>query len=345
VCPTGGEPYRFLDATADLLCAASYGIPVISNGYGWIGEWLSRFGRLFAPGNIHSQSRVMREAIEKRERSLAGARSAKRAVEHDLRMESTVTEFAKVIKGFTEDAGNREISDVGALFEQIERNVQAKQYLDAINAIEAGFRMPGLKASQQSWLFRTVGDCFTRLGDLESGQQNYLRAAELDPYCHRVYIGLGTVALQAKQYNVAVPHFHKAISLAPKDDMANLGLGLAFEGLGEPDQSLKWTIRACEINIENKAALYHLVKLSYEIGTFEDAIRIIERYVAVHPYDVHMIYTLSGLLYKCEQISGAVGLLESILRIDPMNNLAHSLLAQINRESRQRGLKAVSGGI
>ena len=342
VCPTGGEPYRFLDVTADLLCAASYGIPVISNGFGWVGEWLSRFSKLFSPGNIHSQSRVMRESIERRERVTAGARSAKRAIEHDLRMDATVSELVKVVKSLTDDAANREISDTGELFEQIERSVQARQFLDAINAIEVAFRTPGLKATQQSWLFRTVGDCFTRLGDLESGQQNYLRAAELDPYCHRVYIGLGTVALQSKQYNVAVPHFHKAISLAPKDDMANLGLGLAFEGLGESEQSLKWTIRACDLNVENKAALYHLVKLSYELSAYGDAIRVIERYVNLHPYDVHMIYTLGGLLYKCEQIEGAVALMESILRIDPMNNLAHSLLAQINREARNKGLRAVS---
>jgi glycosyltransferase involved in cell wall biosynthesis len=344
VCPTGGEPYRFLDVTADLLCAASYGIPIISNGFGWVGEWLSRFGKSFSPGNIHSQSRIMRDALEKRDRSMAGARSAKRAIEHDLRMETTVTDFVKVIRGLTEEMVHPEGSDTGELFEQIDRHVQARQYLDAIQAIEAAFQMPGLKPSQQSWLFRTVGDCFTRLGDLDSGQQNYLRAADLDPYCHRVYVGLGTVALQAKQYNVAVPHFHKAIALAPKDDMANLGLGLAFEGLGEPEQSLKWTIRSCELNPENKAALYHLVKLSYEIDNYEDAIRSVERYVHAHPYDVHMIYTLGGLLYKCDQIPGAVALMESILRIDPMNNLAHSLLAQINRESKQRAMRVVASG-
>jgi tetratricopeptide (TPR) repeat protein len=343
VCPTGGEPYRCLDTTADLLCAASYGIPVISNGFGWVGEWLSRFGKLFSPGNIHSQSRVMRDAIEKRERFLAGARSAKRAVDHDLRIETTVGELIKVVNSLIEDVSSREVSDLGVLFEQIERNVHAKQYLDAINSIEAAFRTPNLKASQQSWLFRTVGDCFTRLGDLESGQQNYLRAAELDPYCHRVFIGLGTVALQAKHYNVAVPQFHKAISLAPKDDMANLGLGLAFEGLGESEQSLKWTVRACELNSENKAALYHLVKLSYDLESFDDAIRIIEKYVGVHPYDVHMIYTLGGLLYKCSDIASAQALMEGILRIDPMNNLAHSLLAQINRDSRIRTPKTGSG--
>jgi lipopolysaccharide biosynthesis regulator YciM len=101
-----------------------------------------------------------------------------------------------------------------------------------------------------------------------------LRAADLDPYCHRIFIGLGTVALQAKHYNVAVPQFHKAIALAPKDDMANLGLGLAFEGLSEAEQSLKWTVRACELNVENKPALYHLVKLSHELNVFDDAIRI-----------------------------------------------------------------------
>lgn len=342
VCPTGGEPLRCLDTTSDLLCAVSYGIPVISNGFGWVGEWLSRFGRPFSPGNIHSQSRVMRDVVEKKQRYEVIAKSAKKALENDLRMDATVVEFVKIVRGLLDDTAVVETSDAQQLFDQIERNVQARQYLDAINAIETAFRLPGLKASQHAWLFRTVADCFTRLGDLESGQQNYLRAADLDPYCHRVFIGLGTVALQAKQYNVAVPHFHKAIALAPKDDMANLGLGLAFEGLSEAEQSLKWTVRACELNIENKPALYHLVKLSHELGVFDDAIRIIERYVNAHPYDVHMVYTLGGLLYKCDKIQIAQELMESILRIDPMNNLAHSLLAQINREAKSKSTRSAA---
>jgi tetratricopeptide (TPR) repeat protein len=342
VCPSGGEPLRYLDTTSDLLCAVSYGIPVITNGFGWIGEWLSRFGRPFSAGNIHSQSRVMRDVMEKKLRYEVIAKSSKKALENDLRMDATVSEFVKIVSGLIEDTAVVETSDAQQLFDQIERNVQARQYLDAINAIETAFRLPGLKASQTAWLFRTVGDCFTRLGDLESGQQNYLRAADLDPYCHRIFIGLGTVALQAKQYNVAVPHFHKAIALAPKDDMANLGLGLAFEGLSEAEQSLKWTVRACELNVENKPALYHLVKLSHELNVFDDAIRIIERYVNAHPYDVHMVYTLGGLFYKCDKIQIAQELMESILRIDPMNNLAHSLLAQINREAKSKSTRSAA---
>lgn len=336
VSPIGGEPLRFLDSTYDVLCAVSYGIPVVSNGSGWIGEWMSRFGRTFAPGNIHSQAKMMRDVFDKRAKYESINRSAQRALENDLPISSAVQDCAGILKALSQQVSSSDTREVQELFEQIEKAVQAQLYVEAIQSIEQAFASSGLSPSQRSWLFRTVGDCFTRLGDLSSGRDNYLRAAELDPYCHKVFIGLGTVALQEKQYNVAVPHFHKAVGLAPKDDMANLGLGLAFEGLAEPQEARNWTLRACQLNPENRPALYHLVKLSHEMEDYEATIAVIEKYLSLHPYDVHMIYTLGGLKYKIGNVDESLRLMRDILRIDPMNNLAHSLVAQIERESRVR---------
>lgn len=334
VSPIGGEPLRFLDSIYDVLCAVSYGIPVVSNGSGWIGEWISRFGRTFAPSNIHSQAKMMRDVFEKRAKFDSIMRSAHRALENDLPIASAVEDCAGILSALTQQVACSGAREVKGLFEQIEKAVQSQLYVEAIQSIEHAFASNGLSPSQRSWLFRTVGDCFTRLGDLASGRDNYLRAAELDPYCHKVFIGLGTVALQEKQYNVAVPHFHKAVGLAPKDDMANLGLGLAFEGLGEAREARNWTLRACQLNPENRPALYHLVKLSQEMDEYEATIAVIVKYLSLHPYDIHMIYTLGGLKYKTGNIDESLRLMKDILRIDPMNNLAHSLVAQIERESR-----------
>jgi tetratricopeptide (TPR) repeat protein len=340
VSPIGGEPLRFLDSTYDILCAVSYGIPVVSNGSGWIGEWMARFGRTFAPGNIHSQAKMMRDVFEKLPKFEANISSARRALENDLLIGSAVKDCARIFKTLVEQAPHAAAREVQDLFEQIESAVQSQRYVDAIQCIEQAFETGGLSPSQKSWLFRTVGDCFTRLGDLASGRDNYLRAAEMDPYCHKVFIGLGTVALQEKQYNVAVPHFHKAVGIAPKDDMANLGLGLAFEGLGEQHEARTWTLRACLLNPESRPALYNLVKLSHALDDYDETIPVIEKYLSLHPYDVHMLYTLGGLKYKVGSVDEALQLMRDVLRIDPMNNLAHSLVSQIERDARAQGVRA-----
>ena len=185
-------------------------------------------------------------------------------------------------------------------------------------------------------MFRHIGDCFTKLGDLENGTANYTRALELDPYCGKSLIGLGTVALQQQNYNVAVPQFQKAVGLAPRDDMASLGLGLAFEGLGELEEARRWTSRACNLNIENTAAIFNLVKLAYDTEVFAEAEEVVSRYVGHHPHDINMIFTLGGLAFRGGKYEEAAKLMENILLLDPMNGRAHGLMVQIQKRNESR---------
>lgn len=334
--PVNGQPNRNLDCTYDLLCAAASGLTIVSNGHGWVGEWIARFFRTFASGSIHSQAKLMRDAIDKRERLGALKNSARKAIENEFAIESSVTELAKIFDSLLQATIEIDNSDLGRLFEQIERAVQAKKYVDAIDLISAAFSSPGLSNSQQATLFRTIGECFTKLGDLSNGLQNFARAFELDPFCAKTLIGLGTVALQAHNYNIAVPQFQKAVELAPNDDLASLGLGLAFEGLGELQEALNWTVRACNLNIENTAGLYNLVKLSYDLEQFGQAEVILQRYVGLHPNDVNMVFTLGGMAYKTGRVELARSLMENILLLDPMNSRAHGLLAQIHRRHENK---------
>jgi tetratricopeptide (TPR) repeat protein len=334
--PVNGTSSRNLDCTYDILCALGSGLTVVSNGNGWVGDWMSRFFKVFAAGNIHGQARLMRECIDKQEKLMGLKRSARIAMESELSLEKATSEMAAVVQGLleTEIRGNSE--DIAELLSNIDELVKAKKYLDAIQLISKGFENPALTPSQRSILFRNIGDCFTKLGDLENGLQNYLRALELDPYCAKSLIGLGTVALQRRDYNVAVPHFQKAITLAPNDDLASLGLALAFEGLGELKHALQWTTRSCELNIENTAAIFTLVRLSYDLDEFAAAELLLSHYISLHPYDVNMTFTLGGVAFQLGKIDMATRLMETILMLDPMNSRAHGLLQQIQRKSEQR---------
>jgi len=336
LAPSNGSPQRYLDTTYDILCGMSCGVTIISNGFGWAGEFASRFYKTFAGGNIHSLSRLMFEAIDKREKLSNVRRAAFKAVENELNFEQSVDEFSKIIANTLSGPQIQDVNSIEACFEQIERTIQGKQYLDAIHLINKAFGMSDLTTTQRANLFRHIGDCFTKLGDLENGQANYTRALELDPYCGKTLIGLGTVALQQHNYNVAVPQFQKAVGISPRDDMASLGLGLAFEGLGELEEARRWTSRACKLNIENTVAIFNLVKLAYDTEFFEEAEEVVSRYVGLHPHDINMVFTLGGLAFRSGKLEEAAKLMENILLLDPMNSRAHSLMAQIQKRSEPR---------
>ncbi|NBO37828.1 hypothetical protein EBU99_04515 [bacterium] len=336
LAPSNGSPQRYLDTTYDILCGLACGVTIVSNGFGWAGEFAGRFYKTFAGGNIHSLTRVMFESIEKREKLANVRRAAFKAIENELNFEQAAEEFNKIIFNALAGPQLQEGHSTDAIFDQIERTIQGKQYLDAIHLINKAFNFAELTTTQRANLFRYIGDCFTKLGDLENGTANYTRALELDPYCGKSLIGLGTVALQQHNYNVAVPQFQKAVGLSPRDDMASLGLGLAFEGLGELEEARRWTSRACNLNIENTVAIFNLVKLSYDTEVFNEAEEVVSRYVGQHPHDINMIFTLGGLAFRAGKFEEATKLMENILLLDPMNSRAHSLMAQIQKRNETR---------
>jgi tetratricopeptide (TPR) repeat protein len=336
LAPGNGNALKFLDSTYDILCALSCGILVISNGYGWIGEWVGRFYKLFSAGSIHSLARLMQETIEKQNKMNGVKNAIKKAIANEFSFDKITDELSEIFKSFLEYTPAIEIESTSKLISQIEEMVIAKQYVDAIHLISQAFQKGTLSMVQQASLFRLIGDCFTKLGDLDNGVINYTKALEQDPYCAKCFIGLGTVALQRNNYNVAVPQFQKAVSLAPNDDMASLGLGLAFEGLKEMKEALSWTVRACHLKADNTVAIYNLVKLSFDLEEFTDAERVLSRYLTQHPHDVNIIYTLGTVLYKTGKTDLALQLMENILTLDPMNSRAHSLISQIQRSESQK---------
>lgn len=336
IAPVNGNATKHLDSTYDVMCALSSDIIIISNGNNWIGEWVSRFYKTFSAGSIHSLARLMQETIEKQDKVTNVKNAIKKALLNEFPFEKICSEISEIFKSLIVTIPAVEIENTSKLIVQIEEMVIAKQYIDAINLISQAFQKSNLSLIQQANLFRLIGDCFTKLGDLDNGVMNYSKALELDPYCAKCFIGLGTIALQRNNYNIAVPQFQKAVSLAPNDDMASLGLGLAFEGLNELKQALSWTVRACHLKADNTVAIFNLVKLSFEMEQFSDAERILIRYLGLHPNDVNMIYTLGTIEFKTGKNDIALQLMENILTLDPMNSRAHSLMQQIQKQDVQK---------
>lgn len=336
IAPVNGNASKHLDSTYDVMCALSSDIIIISNGNNWIGEWVSRFYKTFSAGSIHSLARLMQETIEKQDKVSNVKNAIKKALRNEFPFEKICMEISEIFKSLIVSVPTAEIENTSKLISQIEEMVIAKQYIDAINLISQAFQKNNLSIIQQANLFRLIGDCFTKLGDLDNGVSNYTKALDLDPYCAKCFIGLGTIALQRNNYNIAVPQFQKAVSLAPNDDMASLGLGLAFEGLNELKQALSWTVRACHLKADNTVAIFNLVKLSFEMEQFTDAERVLIRYLGLHPNDVNMIYTLGTIEFKTGKTDIALQLMENILALDPMNSRAHSLIQQIQKQDIQK---------
>lgn len=222
---------------------------------------------------------------------------------------------------------------------QVEGLVSKKSYPEAISMVERLLADPELPAHLRANLYRLIGDCFAKLTDVASAKESYGIALELDPFSSKAYLGTGVVLLGEQNFNGAVINFQKAVSYSPDDDMAHIGLGLAFQGLGENEEARNWLLSGLRVGPTNQMAIYSLVKLSNETGNYKGCVESLETFIELSPASYEMVYTLAGILFKMKKFEKARKYCESALNTpidqEKVRDLHEMILARLNDKSEK----------
>ena len=319
-----GDPYR-------VLLPVTNGIPLLASRSPIVEEICGKHRLDFCIGSSESlykalkkvqDATVLKNDIVHKNLQLVKSKYSKEAVSRNMKM--IFEKFNQVIQA--SDDGS-----IDHLVVEIELRVKNKQYLAAVEIIENLFSQVDVPIHHEANLYRLMGDCFAKLSDNDAAKDAYIKAAELDPFSAKTYVGLGTLGLLKASHDISVIHFQKAVSLSPLDEMANLGLGLAFQGLNECNEAIKWVEKSIEVNRENTAALYTLVKLAYDVEQYDSAINALTYYYELHPNDHEMSYALGGLYFKIGNYNQVSVLMNRMIKVDPMDSRAHSLLRDAER--------------
>jgi tetratricopeptide (TPR) repeat protein len=316
-----GDPYRLLNAMV-------HEIPIIAPRAPMVEELCGKHRIDFCLGSPHSLANGIIKLESAQHLGLDIVRKNIQTVTKRFSKDQVSQEMLAAFAAFSGTSLRSDDSNIDQLMVDVENRITNKQYLDAIEIIEGIFQRPAIPTHHRANLYRLIGDCFAKLGDNEAAKNAYVEAAELDPYSAKVYIGLGTLGLVKNSCDIAVLHFQKAVSLAPEDEMANLGLGLAFHGMEERQEARRWVLKALGINFQNTAAIFTLVKLGHELGEYAEVEVSLHRYLGVHPNDYNMIYTLAGVYFKMGRYEQALKLAEEMASVDPMDQKAHALAQQ-----------------
>jgi len=286
-----GDPYSLLIAMANK-------IPIIAHRSCLVEELIGKHRLDFCAGSVDSLVRALYKLT--REKSIVHDIVQKNYATinqryHNENLKKNINNFKK----FLSNKSNFKFSsDLNQQILDIELNIQHKQFIKGIDLIELIMQTPKLPSYHRANLYRLIGDCFTQLGNTKSGKNAYQTAIDIDPYLAKAHIGLGSIGLIKGDHDVAIIHFQKAISFAPKDEMANLGLGIAFHAMKEYQEATRWVINALKINPDNKIAIYTMVKLSADSQNYKDCIYFLKIYITNNPKDKNIHYTLAGILYK-----------------------------------------------
>jgi tetratricopeptide (TPR) repeat protein len=319
-----GEPYRILSAMA-------HDVPLLAARTALTEEFCGKHRIDFCAGSVES----LAAAIEKAYEAAALKNNIVRKNSSTIKQRFNDVRVRENMMNMITDLANREVyvgtDNVETLVREAESRVATGQYVEAIDVIEGLFNNHSLPGHQSSHLYRLIGDAFIKLGDQEGAKNAYMKSIEQDPYAARSFVGLGTVALLKESFDVAVIHFQKSVSLAPRDEMANFGLGLAFQGLNEAQEANDWVLKALEINPDNEAALFTANQLAYTMNSFADAERVIEVFVNRNPNNANMMLALGGLRFKSGKINEAITILQQITAANPEDERALAMLNEIRK--------------
>lgn len=105
--------------------------------------------------------------------------------------------------------------------------------------------------------------------------------------------------------------------------------GLFFWKQGEKEKAFQKYCDALNSNIENTQALTDLTKAAYDLGCFEAAEKYLNEYLAFHPANLNILFSLAGIQFKSGKIEQAKENLDKIFVFDSNHKNAIQLMKKI----------------
>lgn len=298
-------------------------------------------------GFISNDINYLREKIqflfENREEAKRIGQNGRQTVEEKFNLEKFVEKWETVIddtvKKFVRDstvsAGlhtdkptiNKELQDIidkasKMQNENIEKAIE--MYKDAEN-----------KFPESEELLLKLGACMLVTNQIKESEKYYKKAESLNQNSSKPVTGLGFLEIQKGNLNAASDYFKKAITQDSSNDVAVYGEGLCLWNKGEKDKGFQKYCDALDINIENMQVLTSLTEAAYELGSFEVVEKYFKEYIALHPANLNMLFSIAGIQFKLGKINEAKENLENILVFDPNRNDAIQLMEIIEGQFKQ----------
>ncbi len=313
--------------------ALASGLPVLAVKNYFNENFILGHGFSFLSGQYIKLASYLTKLLESKSLRNKMSLASRNYAEKHMRPQVVVDVLNSVISNLFKKQTIKESNQLDLIIRDIERKIKTKNYVDAIDLLENCLKIKQISLNQQSKLYRNLGDCFTKLGDYQNGEHSYQQGVKLNSNNHKAWIGLGTIKLQMKLPEEAIPLFQKAIVNSPDDPMASLGLSLALQRIGQYEEALSWCVKSLDYEIDNTASIYTLTQLAYQTTKFGVAEKYLTKFVDEHPNDTDIIYSLAGVKHKLGKDIEVKELLHDILTINPNDQRAIEFLDIIKAKS------------
>ena len=212
-----------------------------------------------------------------------------------------------------------------ALFHENKPEASLAEYTHA-----AKLQKPG--ASDLRW----VALDYVLIGDYSDADRWMTQSLQWDSHDGNVWYEMGRIKYQENRFSEAVAAFQRALAGLPRLVKAEDNLGLAYEGLNEPDkaidaykQAIAWQSDATQ---KSEQPLLNLGILYADKGQTADALPLLKQAETIRPNYGKTHGALGKLYLRVGELASAQEEFEKALALDPTSAGLHFQLGQVYRK-------------
>ncbi len=187
-----------------------------------------------------------------------------------------------------------------------------------------------LSADMRFDLFKTFGNCLTRLGQLDRAEAKYIQALELNPASDTIHVNLGTLLIQRRDWEKARERFQRATQINPNSSRAACGMGLTALAAANPVEAKTYFHRSLDLDAQNLVSLHQLLQLPSEATEYPALKARLRAYLEKDPKHADSHYALAVLLFKEGSWKACETHVKHAVEIDPKHDRAMKLHSDLN---------------
>jgi Tfp pilus assembly protein PilF len=180
----------------------------------------------------------------------------------------------------------------------------------------------------KDWCLARADEWYER-GELGAARDFLKQAADVDPRDAQVWLALGSLHYQLREFERAGLAFVKAGELAPTDDRIFLHLALAHQQLGQDKEAEALFKHALALRPDNAVAQGLLSGFLFARQRYDEARDYVEGALEDQPDNVDLLMRLGVCCAKTNDRHAAQACFERVLKLDPENEIARDNLAAI----------------
>lgn len=143
------------------------------------------------------------------------------------------------------------------------------------------------------------------------------------------YVRAANESLKGNDYENAVRHCKKALSINPKNVDAHRKLGLALFGLEKNDEAIKYLSKAVQMEPDNAETYGHLGTALIAEGRHGEAVNVLSEALRLNPDNTSALYNFGIVMYQMGRFDEAVRYWSRTLRLEPKDPDAHYNMALV----------------